>query len=84
MCYTHTHTQASPDEGEEQRSQDVAPVPLVLCGDGHHSQEEEDEGLRDGRQHLDDVAYGGAGALGHILLHVVMHGQGTHHNPVEQ
>lgn len=70
-------TDSSPDEGEEEREQDVGPVPLVLRCYCHDTQEEEDEGLGDGAQHLDNVADGGAGSLGYVLLHVVLHGDGT-------
>lgn len=73
-------TEAPPHEGEEQREQDVAPVPLVLCGNGDHAQEEEDEGLGDGAQHLDHVADGRAGTLGDVFLHVVLHGEGAGHD----
>lgn len=72
-----TLTQASPDKGKEQCEEDVGPVPLMLGGHGDYAQEEEDEGLRDGGQHLNHVADGGARALGHVLLHVVLHGDGA-------
>lgn len=70
-------TESSPDEGEHQREQDVGPVPLVLGRYGDDTQEEEDEGFWDGAQHLDNMADGGAGSLGDVLLHVVLHGDGT-------
>lgn len=47
---------------------------------GNNTQEEEDEGFGDGGQHLDNVADGGAGSLGYILLHVVLHGYGACYN----
>lgn len=70
-------TESSPDEGEHQREQDVGPVPLVLGRYGDNTQEEEDEGFGDGTQHLDNMADGGAGSLGDVLLHVVLHGDGA-------
>lgn len=73
-------TETSPHEGKNQREQDVAPVPLMLRRYGDHPQEEEDEGLRDGAEHLDHVADGRAGTLGNIFLHVVLHGQGAGHD----
>lgn len=76
-------TQASPYEGKQQREQDVTPVPFVFCCYGDDPQEEEDEGLRDGAKHLDHVADGGAGTLGNVFLHIVLHGEGTSHNAAE-
>lgn len=73
-------TYSSPDEGKQERKQDVGPVPLMLSCYRHHTQEEEDEGLGDGGQHLDNMADGGAGSLGYVLLHVVLHGYGTGYN----
>lgn len=70
-------TDSSPHEGEQQREHDVAPVPLVLRRYGNDTQEEEDDGLGDGAQHLDHMADGGAGPLGHVLLHIVLHGDGA-------
>lgn len=70
-------TDSPPHEGEQQREHDVAPVPLVLGRYGNDTQEEEDDGLGDGAQHLDHVADGGAGSLRHVLLHVVLHGDGA-------
>lgn len=49
----------------------------MVSGNGHHTQEEEDEGLSDGGQHLHNMPDGGAGSLRHVLLHVVLHGDGT-------
>lgn len=49
----------------------------MLRRHSNHAQEEEDEGLGNGGQHLDHVADGGAGPLGHVLLHVVLHGDGA-------
>lgn len=74
-------TQASPYKGKKQREQDVGPVPLMLSRHGNHPQEEEDECLGDGAEHLDHVADGRAGSLGNVLLHVVLHGQSAAHNP---
>lgn len=74
-------TESSPDEGEHQREQDVGPVPLVLGRYGDDTQEEEDEGFGDGAQHLDNMADGGAGSLGDVLLHVVLHGDGACYKP---
>lgn len=73
-------TKSSPDEGKQEREQDVGPVPLVLRRYGDHTQEEEDEGLRDSGQHFDNMADGCAGPLGDVLLHVVLHGYGTGYN----
>lgn len=74
-------TQASPYKSKKQREQDVGPVPLMLSRHGNHPQEEEDECLGDGAEHLDHVADGRAGSLGNVLLHVVLHGQSAAHNP---
>lgn len=49
----------------------------MLRRHSNHPQEKEDEGLGDGGQHLDHVADGGAGPLGHVLLHIVLHGYGA-------
>ena len=73
-------TDYSPDKGKQQRKHDVGPVPLVVTCYGDDSQEEEDESFRDGGQHLDNVANGGAGSLRYILLHVELHGYGTCYN----
>lgn len=77
-------TQTSPYKSKQQCEQDVAPVPLVLCCYGDHPQEEEDEGLGDGAEHLDHVADGCAGTLGNIFLHVVLHGEGAGHDAAER
>lgn len=52
----------------------------MLRGYGDHAQEEEDEGLGDGAQHLDHVADGRAGTLGDVFLHVVLHSEGAGHD----
>lgn len=75
-------TQPSPDEGEQQCKQDVGPVCLMVTCYGDDAQEEEDEGFGDGGQHLYDVTNGGAGSLGHVLLHIVLHGDGAHNDAV--
>jgi len=44
---------------------------------GDDTQEEEDEGFRDGAEHLDHMSDGCTGTLGNVLLHIVLHGEST-------
>lgn len=73
-------TQASPHKSKQQCEENVSPVPLVLCCYGNNTQEEEDEGLWDGAEHLDHVSDGCAGTLRNVLLNIVLHGEGTANN----
>lgn len=70
-------TQTSPQKSKQQSEENIGPVPLMFCCYGNNTQEEEDEGLRDGAQHLDHVSDGCAGTLGNILLNIVLHGEST-------
>ncbi len=78
-----SHTQASPKQSKQQSKEDVAPVPLVLCCYGNNTQKEEDQSFRHTSNHLNDMPNSGAGALGYVLLNVILHSQGTDYNTVE-
>lgn len=52
----------------------------MFCCYGNNTQEEEDKCLRNSAKHFDGVPDSGARALGHVLFHIVLHGQGTGHN----
>ncbi len=77
-------TQSPPYKSKQQREQDVAPVPLVFCCYGDDPQEKEDQGLRDGAEHLHNMPDSCAGTLGNIFLHVVLHSEGTGNNTAEK
>lgn len=81
--FIFSHTQASPKKSKQQSKEDVAPVPLVLCCYGNNTQKEEDQSFRHTSKHLDDMPDGGAGALGYILLNVILHSQGADYNTVD-
>lgn len=83
-CSARRLTEAPPQKGEEQREEDVAPVQLVLRRDGDHAQEEENQRFRNGAQHLDHVADGGARALRDVFLHIVLHGEGARHDAADE
>lgn len=74
-------TETPPHKSKKQSEQDVGPVPLMLGCHGDNTQEEEDERLGDGAEHLDHMADGCAGTLGNVLLYVVLHGQRAGHDP---
>lgn len=54
----------------------------MVCCYCNNTQEEEDKCLCHCAKHFDGVPNSGAGALGHIFFHIVLHGQGTGHNAV--
>lgn len=75
-------TQAPPNLDEEQSEEDVTPVPLMFSCYGNDTQEEENECFWHSAKHFDNMTNSCAWALGHVFLHVVLHGQGTGHNAV--
>lgn len=56
----------------------------MICCYGDDPQEEEDEGLGDGAEHLDHMANGSAGTLGDVFFHIVLHGERACHNAAEK
>lgn len=78
-----SHTKASPKQSKHQSKEDVAPVPFVLCCYGNNTQKKEDQSFRHTSNHLNHMPNSGAGALGYILLNVILHSQSTGYNTVE-
>lgn len=50
---------------------------------GGHAQEDEDQGFTDTAPHLQEVLDAGVAALGHISLHILLHGHSTGYDAAE-